>query len=751
MYVARNLQYHNGLLSSFHLHANISHPDLLNHLYAAMPENSLSRRKGSHSGPETSPQGIPYDYIVIIDAGSKGLRVYVYNWLNPQHALAAGMDFQNALNSLKLVRDSGKTHLVLLPGASSHKKWHKKIKPGVSAFSQGPHKIGKHHIKPLLQLASSVVPKSQHYRTPIFLHSTGGMRLLQPNEQQLLLENICLYLTQKSDFYVPECESHVNMIDGDVEGLYGWLSINSLIGALDHPDDHAHGKNHTTYGLLDMGGASTQVVFVPNTTEIAEHQNNLYHVSLVDVPQLEGTSYATPIARDFDIYLDSFLGYGMYQAHTKYLTFLTEAYREAHHLDSGYYRYVDLPVPDPCLPKGYTTKAQINGHNVDFTGESDFEKCMKSIFPVLSNTTHTEGLAENGNCKQFSEGGEVSACLLNELIPSFDFDVNHFVGVSGYWDALTNLLSYQLQLPPVKHGSKDDTADNKTDTYDYKVIYRETSNLCSESFQNLIELNSLREDDDQVKEDDLAELCFKSSWILNFLHFGLGFPRFGIDEVPVSSNEFKSLQLVETLGGSDFTWTLGRAILYANDEYVQAYNNYTAKKSGLGENDALEETVKRPGYYYTAMSGTFNYGAERDGISPRPEYRTPPEGAKYTYYDYETTLDTEDLVLKWYIQPHRWYGMFIFVFLMGFIVWLMAGRGIRAHIAGSVSTKLKNSCRKVSSLFKREKAAVYSRVPVESSTADLENNFELDNMASNKATESPLNLDDRFMIGSDEE
>lgn len=712
-----------------------------------MPQNGLFRRKTRHSGPETSPEGIPYDYIVIIDAGSKGLRVYVYNWLNPQHALAAGKDLQTTLDSVKLVRDGETSHPVLFPEVSSHRKWHKKIKPGVSAFAQGPHKIGKHHIKLLLQLASSVVPKSQHYRTPIFLHSTGGMRLLQPNEQQLLLENICLYLTQKSDFYVPECESHVNMIDGDVEGLYGWLSINYLIGAFDHPGDHAHGKNHTTYGLLDMGGASTQVVFVPNNTEIAEHQNNLYHVSLSDVPEKDSSGYAIPQSRDFDLYLDSFLGYGMFQAHTKYLTFLTEAYRAAHHLDSSYYRYVDLPVPDPCLPKGYTTKAQINGHNVDFTGESDFEKCMKAIFPVLSNTTHTEGMAENVNCKQFSEGGEVSACLLNELIPSFDFDVNHFVGVSGYWDALTNLLSYQLKLPPLRRDSDDDRG-NKTDTYDYKIIYRETSKLCSQSFLGLIELNGLREEKDQIKEEDLAELCFKSSWILNFLHLGLGFPRFGIDEVPTANNKFKSLQLVETLGGSDFSWTLGRAILYANDEYVQAYNNYTIGQLG-DDGEESKALLNRPGYYYSAMPGTFNYGAERDGVPPRPVYSTPPEGAKYTYFDYETSLDSENQVLKWYIQPHRWYGMFIFVFLLGFIVWLMTGRGGRALIVGTISTKVKTSYRKVRSLFGKEKTA-YSRVPVEGNNADLENNIELENMVNSGATESSAN-DDQFVIDSEEE
>lgn len=803
------------------------------------------KKKVIKPGPIESKDGIPYDYIVVIDAGSKGSRVYVYNWLNPLHILTNDIDLNEIAENkeFKLVRrfsidsidgrdddedtdlenevesdnsdkekdkdkdkngdkgkdretdkDKGKVkekekgkdkgndtnkddkevsekgNARKLPFVGSQKKWNKKIKPGISSFNSSIQKIGNHHLKHLLQLASAVVPKSQHSRTPIFLHSTGGMRLLPPTEQQQILDNICKYITQNSDFFIPECSSHVNVIDGDVEGLYGWLSINYLIGALDNPLNHQHGKNHTTYGLLDMGGASTQVVFQPNSTEVQEHQNNLFKVKLMELPTLtsdeqhkeptrrsENTigNFNVPTELAFDVYSDSFLGFGMFQAHSRYLSFLTEKYAEEHQLNNPtYYGSSHSPIPDPCLPKGYTTKSVINEDSVDFTGESDFNKCLKSIFPVLHNSTHSTGSGEDENCKEFKDSDESSSCLLNDLIPAFDFDVNHFVGVSGYWDAITNLLSYDdnsrrdLSTTLDKKLKEKDTAD----TYDYKVIYKATSKLCSQSFSRLIELNNIRPEKNQMTEVELADLCFKSSWILNFLHLGLGFPRFGIDEYAAENSRFKSLQLVEKLGGSSFSWTLGRAILYANDEYVQAFNNFTADTIGLSEEDRItnKDKIPRSGFYHSASSSVFHFGAEQNGILPRPQFSLPLKGAKYPTFDYETEYHPDYKESKWYIEPHRWYGSLVFMSLIGFIVWLLIGRSGRAALVGKTKTKL-NSIINLVTKGRTGNGSYFKLNNEVSNDGDLElADFELNGLNQNRQNISP-GTDDHFKINSDED
>lgn len=782
-----------------------------------------SKKKTIKPGPIKSDEGIPYDYIIVIDSGSSGSRVFIYNWLNPYHALTKGIDMSKQSKSLKLVKkfsslsknddddsdsdsdddeangkegsqaikDSKKKSkkkktksktLNKFPKVHLGKNWHTKIKPGISSFNESPQKIGKHHFRSLLQLASAVVPKSQHSRTPIFVHATAGMRTLPPNEQYEILDNICSYLTSSLDFYLPDCKSHVNVIDGDIEGIYGWLSINYLIGSFDNPEDHQHGQNHTTYGLLDMGGALTQVVFQPNVTEVTEHRNNLYKINVNKVPLLANVynntedspnsligDYYAPEEKEYNIYSDSFLGFGMFQAHNRYLKFLTEKYREEHHLNegegSGYRNEIKAPVSDPCLPKGYTVSSSINDRTIDFVGESNFEKCLESIFPVLLNGTHSTGTGaikgDPKKCKPSNEDSDVSSCLLNDLIPSFDFDVNHFIGVSGYWDTLTHLLSYEQDIPDKRKIEKRKIEERKNksgnkedaDTYDYKVIYKETTKLCSQSFSQLIELNNFRPKNLQIKEDALSELCFKSSWILNFLHLGLGFPRFGIDKVPKTNKNFKSLQLVDKLGGSTFSWTLGRALLYANDEYVQAFNNYTL------ESGKKESILKRPGYYYTAVSSVYHYGAEENGIRPRPQFQEPIEGAKYHYYEYENdnSITNDHNELKWYIEPHRWYGIFILMFLLGFIIWLMLGRNGRSHIMNKLRLKRQNISDKFTKFSRandRSSNSRYSRISNNANDYrdDLEqsggiNDFELSDLTNGNSS----NDDVRFKSDSDEE
>lgn len=649
-------------------------------------------------GALKNEKGIPYDYIVIIDAGLKGSRVYVYNWLNPKHALDAGHDLtlapkinltKNFLSSLMDLSDreldlesegesdsEDELHFkkVKYPVILNGKNWSRKVTPGLSSFAESPQKLKKHHLDYLLQLASAVVPKSQHSRTPIFLHATAGMRLLLPSDQAPILETACEYLQANSDFFIPDCTSHVNVIDGDTEGIYGWLSINYMIQAFDKPELHQHGKNHTTYGLLDMGGASTQVVFQPNTTEMADHTHNLYRISMLHLPSLgsdNGTTigkYEVPEFETFNVFSDLFLGFGMYQALDKYRKGLIEA----HDMDPSEKHLFKGPITDPCLPLGATLTDNLDDTKVDFLGASDFQGCLNSIFPVLANASDPAA----NLCQQLAANSLISSCLLSDLIPAFDFDVNHFVGVSGYWDALNKLLS--------PSGIDNDDNEDQTQKYDYRLIYDKTQELCSLLLTKLLGINNKKPPKERMKEDLLMQLCFKSLWILNFLHVGLGFPRLGIDELESKDRKFKSLQLVEKMGGSSFSWTLGRAFLYANDEYVQAFNNYTLEQRAA---DEKEVSLARPGYGYNAGESNFNFGAELASIPSRPQYVEPVKGETYPTFDYESQYKVPD-ELKWYIQPHRYYGGCIFLLMIACVVYLMMGHEKRTAIKWKIRSKI---------------------------------------------------------------
>ncbi|CAK9439100.1 uncharacterized protein LODBEIA_P33240 [Lodderomyces beijingensis] len=727
-------------------------------------DKTKHKKKPLKPGPLVSKKnGIPYDYLVIIDAGSKGSRVHVYSWLNPKGVLeneaklahfhkirdsrkeqevssddesdSAGEEEENKEGGGGGEKESAKT--TLFPRIRTKPKWHKKIVPGISSFNNAPYKIGNHHLAKLLARASKIVPKSQHFRTPIFLHATAGMRLLPPTEQQQILNEICKFFQNQSDFFMPDCASHVNVIDGDYEGLYGWLSINTLIGAFDQPEKHQHGKNHTTYGLLDMGGASTQVVFQPNSTEIEEHQNNLYHIILRKIPALNSSgkkiNFDEPQLKEFNVYSDSFLGFGMFQARSRYLSSLVAS--DDKEYQYHYWGRTKSPMNDPCIPKGFTTTEVVGDSSYDFIGESNFEKCLTNIFPVLQNSTH--GGAPKANCKQFSEIDETSECLLNELIPSFDFDVNHFIGVSGYWDAINALLSQR---------EKRDGQDDQKNDYDYQTIFNKTQKVCSQSWSTLLELNMQKKERKRLSEEELSQLCFKASWILNFLHLGLGFPRFGIDNPSPETNKgFQTLQLVEKLDGSAFSWALGRAMLYANDEYIQAFNNYTASV----DESKSSVRIQRPGFFHSPSEALYQFGAEQNNIAGRPPYEPFDETKTYHYYDYEKYNDAnDDDESKWNIEPHRWYGMIVFGLLLGIVAWLMIGSRRRQLFV----TKVTTAFRKLVRMTPGYNGAKYSSVP----PGDAEMAFELGELDKDDENEDDNNNDDdddddRFRISDDEE
>lgn len=70
-----------------------------------------------------------------------------------------------------------------------------------------------------------------------------------------------------------------------------------------------------------------------------------------------------------------------------------------------------------------------------------------------------------------------------------------------------------------------------------------------------------------LDKEALAKLCYQLSWILNVLHVGFGFPKVE------SQDGGSTLQPKEKIAGQKFSRTLSRALLYANDEYVQAYSS----------------------------------------------------------------------------------------------------------------------------------------------------------------------------------
>ncbi|KAH6722915.1 nucleoside phosphatase family-domain-containing protein [Leptodontidium sp. 2 PMI_412] len=471
---------------------------------------------------------------VILDAGSSGTRVYIYRWLN----------------AAKAIHKADPEDLLSLPKIKT--KSTKKIKPGVSTFGDRPSDVGPEHLKELLDHALNIIPEDQVKDTPIFLMATAGVRLLEPLQQKALLNEICAYASTHTDFSLPDCDLHIQVIPGETEGLYGWIAANYLLGGFNSPDHHNHGKGHHTYGFLDMGGASAQIAFAPNATEAEKHANDL---KLLRMRTLNGQS------AEYKVFTTTWLGFGVNQARERYVDALMEAtYTKAAH-----------ELPDPCLPSGLKTTLQ--GQVSDGAASKDpvlvgtgrFDECLRQTYPLLDKDAPCADLP----------------CLLHgQHVPAIDFDVNHFVGVSEYWHTTHEIFEMA----------------HKDTTYDFAAYQALVKEFCSEEWHDIEASVAAGKWGKKVDAKTAQEVCFKASWLINVLHEGIGIPRVGIEKgTGAGYNSTKEIaahakdkgfldpfQAVNTIGGMEVSWTLGKMVLYASGQIPPTSAN--AGPVGFGSN-----------------------------------------------------------------------------------------------------------------------------------------------------------------------
>lgn len=170
-------------------------------------------------------------YAVMFDAGSTGTRIHVYTFIRSE---------------------TGK--LPVLDNEVFHS-----VKPGLSAFANHPEMAGR-AVRMLLKVARKAIPRLEWRQTPVVLRATAGLRLLPEETARTLLDQV-QRVFDEGPFLVPE--NSVSIMDGSDEGILAWLSLNFLTGHLTH---------HTgaTVGILDLGGGSTQITFLPALTKTIE-------------------------------------------------------------------------------------------------------------------------------------------------------------------------------------------------------------------------------------------------------------------------------------------------------------------------------------------------------------------------------------------------------------------------------------------------------------------------------------------------
>ncbi|XP_064420971.1 ectonucleoside triphosphate diphosphohydrolase 5 isoform X2 [Latimeria chalumnae] len=266
-------------------------------------------------------------YGIMFDAGSTGTRIHIYTFVQKSPAEPPQLD----------------------------KEIFESVKPGLSAYADQPEQ-GAETVRELLEVAKHSVPPSQWKETPVVLKATAGLRLLPEQKAQTLLSEV-KEIFEDSPFLVPE--DSVSILNGTYEGILAWITVNFLTGQLYN--------EKRTVGILDLGGASTQITFLPWSDE-----------TLKVAPEGFVTSFEM-FNHTYKLYTHSYLGFGIKAARLAILGALASCEEDQVYRSS-------------CLPKTLKAEWKFGGINYKYGGNKEgpmgFQSCYSEVRKLAKGKLH---------------------------------------------------------------------------------------------------------------------------------------------------------------------------------------------------------------------------------------------------------------------------------------------------------------------------------------------------------------------------
>lgn len=267
-------------------------------------------------------------YQVVIDAGSTGSRIHVFTFRRT--SAGEGLILENTDFD--------------------------EIEPGLSYYLNKPEE-GVYSVKGLLQQALKFVPKSEWHSTPVSLRATAGLRLLPDLVAGNIMKQVRKVL-MLSPFKT--LNDFISIMDGDDEGIFAWTTLNFLTDNL---------NKQLSFGALDLGGGSTQIVFKPMSQEtiLKSPESHLNTVKIL------GSQY--------DLYSYSYLGLGLMSARQAVLDFTTSLVGNVNAVGN-----IGNVSTNPCIQPTYEGVWSFSGKKIMIHGNSSFgyENCLHYVKQIVS-------------------------------------------------------------------------------------------------------------------------------------------------------------------------------------------------------------------------------------------------------------------------------------------------------------------------------------------------------------------------------
>ncbi|KAF1847210.1 guanosine-diphosphatase [Cucurbitaria berberidis CBS 394.84] len=305
-------------------------------LYFVAPRDGLSRARGSHSsGGNTAAGGAKarcttsyskekplIQYALMIDAGSTGSRIHVYKFNN----CGPSPELEDEIFEQTAKKDGGS---------------------GLSAYGEDAEGAAK-SLDVLMDVAVKNVPAEYQGCTPVAVKATAGLRKLGEQKSNNTLAAVRNRLETAYPFPLVSAEKNgVEVMPGEMEGVYAWITVNYLLGHIGGPD-----KNPTA-AVLDLGGGSTQIIFEPT---FPDSPRGGLPTKLADGDHKYTLNFGS---RDFALYQHSYLGYGLMEARNNLHATLVDSLYQTNKA-TGSTAYLQSPIVNPCIAPGMSREVAVH-------------------------------------------------------------------------------------------------------------------------------------------------------------------------------------------------------------------------------------------------------------------------------------------------------------------------------------------------------------------------------------------------------
>ncbi|XP_071731701.1 probable apyrase 7 [Rutidosis leptorrhynchoides] len=242
-------------------------------------------------------------FTVVLDCGSSGTRVNIYEWMLKDSLLA---DKDSKLPILLHSYPDKSTKIDdFKDGCAYHCM---QTEPGLDKFVGNASGV-KSSIEPLIRRAEKWVPYERRKDTPIFVLATAGLRRLSTDAANEVLDDV-ESIVKLHDFKYKK--DWIRILSGEEEAYYGWLALNHHMGIF------GNSSKLPTLGLLDLGGSSLQVatetrepildVHVSFKSKIGAFEHQIMAVSLPAFGLNEGFDRTVVMLSKSLVFVDRELG-----------------------------------------------------------------------------------------------------------------------------------------------------------------------------------------------------------------------------------------------------------------------------------------------------------------------------------------------------------------------------------------------------------------------------------------------------------